>query len=72
EIYDLRGNVVATPFGADAPLSPLSNGTNEQSVSGASRGFIWKPAQSIPSGIYIVRAQTSDCLTATKQILYLK
>ncbi|RKZ25514.1 hypothetical protein DRQ26_05770, partial [bacterium] len=71
-IYDVMGNVVATPFGACAPLSPLLRGTNEQSASGASRGFIWQPDENIPSGIFLVKATTQDGQTITKRIVYLK
>jgi len=74
-IYDLRGNLISTPFGADAPLSPLSRGTNEQSASGASRGFVWTPDKSISSGIYFVKATISQQATSvvcTKRIVYLK
>ena len=73
EIYDLRGNVVvATPFDADASLSPLIRGTDERSAGGASRGFIWQPDESIPSGIYLVRARTMDGQEMTRRIIYLR
>jgi len=87
-IYDLRGNLIATPCSADrsASLVPLDKGdrnrasakvsggiwTNEQSASGASRGFIWRPDKSIASGIYLVRATTEDGQTITKRVVYLK
>ena len=72
EIYDLRGNVVETPFGANAPLSPLIRGTNERSVSEASRGFVWQPDKTIASGTYLVKIRTNDGRTASKKIAYLK
>ena len=88
EIYDLRGNLIATPCSADksASLVPLDKGdrnrasakvsggswTNKQSVSGASRGFIWRPDESISSGVYFIEATTKYGLSATKKILYLK
>ncbi|RKZ25276.1 hypothetical protein DRQ26_06150, partial [bacterium] len=65
-IYDLRGNVVATP---------LSRGTNEQSAGGASRGYIWTPDENIPSGIYLVRAtipQQTTSVVCTRRIVYVK
>ncbi|RKZ34113.1 hypothetical protein DRQ33_02860 [bacterium] len=71
ELYDLRGNVIATSFDADAPLSPLIRGTNERAKR-ASRGFVWCPDESIPSGIYLMKATTKDGLTITKRIVYLK
>ncbi|RKZ30773.1 hypothetical protein DRQ33_07625, partial [bacterium] len=87
-IYDIRGNLIATPCSADksASLVPLDKGdrnrapakvsggswTNEQSVSGASRRLIWQPAQSISTGVYFIEATTKDGLSATKKILYLK
>ena len=74
-IYDLRGNLIATPFGACAPLSPLSRGTNERSAGGASRGFVWQPDEKIPSGIYLVRAtilQQTKSVVCTKRIVYVR
>ncbi len=70
-IYDLRGNIV-TSFDADGSLSPSIRGTNERSAGGASRGFIWTPAQSVPSGIYLIYATMSDEQKIAKRIIYLK
>ncbi len=87
EIYDIRGNVV-TPYSDGKPSSfvPLDKGdrnrasvkvsggswTNERSAGGASRGFVWQPTQSIPSGIYIVKATMENGNCITKHIVYLK
>ncbi|RKZ33486.1 hypothetical protein DRQ33_04205 [bacterium] len=54
EIHDLQGNMVTTPFGADAPLSHLSRGT-DQSVSDGQGVYIWTPNETIPSGIHLVK-----------------
>ncbi len=83
EIYDLRGNVV-TPYSL-RKFVPLDKGDRNRAsamVSGGSAStqgiFIWTPAQSIPSGIYLVKClsrtigtRTGNVLT-TKKILYLK
>ncbi len=71
EIYDLRGNVVATPFGANAPLSPLVRGTDRSAREGQGV-YIWTPAQSVSSGIYLVCARTDDGRTTTKRIVYIR
>ena len=80
EIYDLRGNVV-TSIPTSRDLSPLIRGTETDAdysaeVSGDSASaqgiFIWSPDKSIPSGIYFVKAQTLDGLSAPQKILYLK
>ncbi|MCD6417268.1 T9SS type A sorting domain-containing protein [bacterium] len=68
KIYDLRGNVIATSFGADAPLSPLLTGIKVQSAGRASKGFVWRPDESIPSGIYLIRA-TFDGQTITRRAI---
>jgi len=35
-------------------------------------GALWRPDKSVSSGIYLIRAATSDGKTATKRIVYLK
>ncbi len=71
EIYNLRGNVVATPYPAGAGFVPLDKGDRDRAERGF-RGFVWQPDQSISSGIYLVRARTEDGRTTTKRIVYLK
>ena len=88
KVYDIMGNLIATLCSADgsASLVPLVKGdrnrasakvsvgswTNEQSVSGASRGFVWTPDKSVSSGIYFVGVKTNDGQKITKRMLYLK
>jgi len=82
EIYDLRGNVVAPssvfPTGSESHLLPAGEGKNPlplgeggSSQTSRVRAFTWTPAQSISSGIYLVRATMGE-QTITKQILYLR
>jgi len=64
EIYDLRGRVVWE-------RSPdLDN--RHQEMSPTNRTFIWQPDQSIPSGIYLVKARTEDGQQITKRIVLIK
>ncbi len=64
-IYDLRGNVV----GANG-VRPIDEG--RMPYAPTNRTFIWTPAQSIASGLYLVRATMEDGGTITKRIVYLK
>jgi len=64
ELYDLLGNVV----GERSP----DRDNRHREMSPTSRTFIWTPAQSITSGIYIVKARTEEGLTATKRIVLIK
>ncbi len=61
EIYDLRGNIV------EASLASVSSEWDDRE----SRPYIWQPAQSISSGIYLVRAISGE-QTITKRIIFLK
>ncbi|MCD6418829.1 hypothetical protein J7M00_08625, partial [bacterium] len=87
-IYDLRGNVVYAPS-IPRSLSPqgerddalVGAGSEGQSPSPSREGFrmrgsfIWQPDESIPSGIYLVRAtipQQNKSVVCTKRIVYLK
>ncbi|MCD6418322.1 lamin tail domain-containing protein [bacterium] len=73
-IYDLRGNLIATPYPAGAGFVPLDKGDSEIAKQ-SSRGFIWTPDEKIPSGIYLVRAtilQQNKSVVCTKRIVYLK
>jgi hypothetical protein len=69
EIFDLAGKIVATPCGD--PLSPLSRGTDTNAKHEGQGVFIWQPASSVPSGVYLVRAKTGNSET-TKRVVYLK
>ncbi len=69
EIYDLQGNVVgsrcaSTDIAADTE-------TGDASIA-PTRTFIWTPDETIPSGIYLVKARTADGNFTTKRIFYLK
>jgi len=76
EIFDVNGRYVATPsvLSDISPLSrgrenvPLHKGDSERSEQGV---FVWQPAPSLGSGVYLVRATTGD-QTATKRLVYLK
>ncbi|RKZ25737.1 hypothetical protein DRQ26_05435, partial [bacterium] len=73
-IYDLRGNLIATPYPTGAGFVPLDKGDSEIAKQ-SSRGFIWTPDENIPSGIYLVRAtipQQNKSVVCTKRIVYLK
>ena len=79
EIYDLRGKVMCD-------LSPLSSNSflpeekgeqpsprGEGALKSAGEGvFIWQPDESVPSGIYLVRAVFDDGRVAAKRIVYLR
>ncbi|OQX89947.1 MAG: hypothetical protein B6D65_00510 [candidate division Zixibacteria bacterium 4484_93] len=64
EIYDLRGTLRLRSV-PDAPVIEPAEMT-------ATRTFIWQPDETIPSGIYLVRATMEDGKCITKHIAYLK
>ncbi|MGC9315597.1 MAG: hypothetical protein ACP5G4_08270, partial [bacterium] len=91
EIYDVGGRMVADAEPADKPhaveagADRLTNDTSTSSVSvfapltkGGQGGFyIWRPHESLPSGVYLVRAtipgnKELQPLVSTKRIVYLK
>jgi len=74
KVYDLRGNLIATPCSADrsASLVPLDKGDRGDASASAQGVIIWQPDKSIASGIYLVRATTQDGQTITKRIVYVK
>ncbi len=92
EIYDVNGRVVETVTEpVEVTVGRLAKDTSTSSVSvksPSSKGdlgglFVWQPAPSLPSGIYLVRArwdsrslsgaETSDGeQSITKRIIYLK
>jgi len=82
-IYDLRGNVVYAPSiprslspqgeRDDATVGAVSDGQNP-SPSGEGlrmRGFTWTPAQTIASGLYLIRATVGE-QTITKRAILMK
>lgn len=71
EIFDVNGRIVAEI----TPPTPLDRG--EQGKSPLLKGdlgglFVWRPAPSITSGVYLVRATSGDGESVTKRIVYLK
>jgi len=87
EIYDLQGRLVwnkpsdsdyigATSLikGGKPDVVPINKGdvAKRQVVSALAQGVIWQPDESISSGVYLVRATTSDGQQITKRIVYLK
>ena len=67
EIYDINGRIVT-------PTTPLDRG--EHGKSPLSKGdlgglFVWSPAPSLGSGVYLVRATVGE-QTATRRVVYLK
>jgi len=78
EIYDVNGRMVADIIPPAPPLtrgeekkSPLSKGRTVrcQDLGGL---FFWRPDESLPSGVYLVRARVDGGATATKRVVYLK
>jgi len=67
EIYDLRGNVVATPINMEA-----QQGITESKESCTMKSTHWCPDESISSGVYLVCATTIDGNTITRKIIYLR
>jgi len=92
EIYDVNGRRVATvtepvevPVGVEATVGRLAKDTSTSSVSvfapltkgGQGGSYIWSPAPSLPSGVYLVRARfdrlsdQSGC-EMSRRVVYLK
>ena len=63
EVFDVNGRRVER-----IPPAPLIKGGAEQSEAG---GLIWRPDESIGSGVYLVRA-TVGGESVTKRIVFLK
>ncbi len=82
EIYDLRGRLVYTsphpltpsPQGEGEPHYPLPPG--EGGLPKASRvranKYVWSPDQSVPSGVYLIRAMTEDGQVARKKVVLIR
>ncbi len=83
EIFDLRGNVVGTPFTPTCGRGVSPKGGHEDwggqivphwgKMSEGQKGvFIWHPDETIPSGVYLVRVKTQDGQVATKRIVLVR
>ena len=70
EIFDIVGRRVGELI---PPGPPFTRGEEEKSAlsKGDLGGFLWQPDESLPSGVYLVRAQSSGGNAAVK-IVYLK
>ena len=67
EIYDLRGNVLATQNRSQE----ISNFTSEKSRRRKTTEWLWKPDESLPSGVYLIRA-TKENKTITRHAILMK
>jgi len=70
EIYDMSGRRVAEL----TPPAPLDRGEEERKSplsKGDLGGLVWRPAPSLPSGVYLIRAGNGDESTS-KRIVFLK
>ena len=73
EIYDLRGTLRLRSVPDDnRSLSGGCRAESRQAETTDTRAFIWTPAQTIASGIYLVRARTDDGNCVTKRIVYIR
>ncbi len=73
EIYDLRGNVVATPYSLRLSV-PLNKGDRNRASAKVSGGsdqgvYIWHPDKSTPSGIYLIKATIGDRIITKRAVL---
>jgi len=76
EIFDINGRMVYAP----SPSVPLPMGEGGKTLlppgEGGSksrmRAFIWTPDESLPSGVYLVRATMRGDLAVIKRVVYLK
>ncbi len=73
EIYDLNGRLV-TPHssrqGRDS-FVPLNKGDRGDASASAQGVYIWRPDESISSGIYLIRASLGD-FKISRRIIYIK
>lgn len=72
EIYDLRGNNIYNPSISDCVGAVPLNKGNIEIAEQSSKGIIWQPDETIPSGIYFVRAKMPNGQTASRRIVYMK
>jgi len=70
EIYDVAGRLV-TEITPPAPLDRGEYGKSPLSKGDLGGLFVWQPAPSLPSGVYLVRARAGEESVA-KRIVYLK
>ncbi len=75
-IYDIRGNLICR---RGLPTSNTSNSPNDdlsknrhQEMSPTEYRFIWTPDESVPSGIYFIKAITPDRLSIIERIVYIR
>jgi len=79
EIYDVNGrkiDVIARRAEPNEAISPNNRSsvpldTRRDAVSINNCEFIWQPHESLPSGVYLVRARIGDCEMA-RRVVYLK
>ncbi|MCD6595755.1 T9SS type A sorting domain-containing protein, partial [bacterium] len=69
EVYDIRGNIIATPFNIQAQQG-IAEG--KESCARKTHEVCWTPDETISSGIYFVKAKTDDGHSISKKIIYLK
>jgi len=76
EIFDLNGRMVAQLPSPSVPLPGGEGGYSfshwEKVAEGRMRAFVWQPAPSLGSGVYLVRARADGGAAAVKRIIYLK
>jgi len=75
EIYDVNGRMVAQLPSPSVPLPGGEGGNSfshwEKVAEGRMRAFVWQPAPSLGSGVYLVRARADGGATV-KRVVYLK
>jgi len=77
EIFDLNGrrvDVIARRVTPDAAISPVAEKDchDLRSCNDGASEFIWQPAPTLGSGVYLLRAKAGEGQTVTKRIVYLK
>jgi len=71
EIFDVNGRRVAEII---PPGPPLTRGEEERKsplLRGDLGGLVWRPDESLPSGVYLVRASMGGC-EMSRRVVYLK
>jgi len=70
DIYDIRGKRIDTHIISAPLVPPAYNGA----VAGASTNgaFVWRPDESIPSGVYIVKSQMKDGREITERVVLIR
>jgi len=74
KIFDLLGNLVSTFYSDGKPSSfvPLNKGDSDADLSAEQRVYIWHPDETIPSGLYLVKAKKDNGQTIMKKIILLR